>query len=329
MTSGNDSYGRLLDQIVAAYAEGMKDLSVENRNQRTLQMYWTIGRHIVEVEQDGSARAKYGTRLMERLSADLTGRLGQGFSRAQISYMRQFCNEYEIIHTCGKLTWSHYRALMTVKSRAARALLEQRAIAEALSWNSVAALAKAANEGADPERMARMNAAQTLVPRKGRTGLVKVVRITEGARTRPVLDCGFHVLAALPARRPGTLETGAIVAVTGKGTDTAVKTITCAAGEQYCYDGFVQRVVDGDTLEVLLYLSLGHSTLQRLRLRGVDAAEAGTPDGDRCSRRLARILPAGTRVKVLTYGWDTHGRWVADILLDNGTRFLNPEMKNI
>lgn len=36
--------------------------------------YWLIGRRIVEYEQGGKTRAEYGEALLERLSADLTGR---------------------------------------------------------------------------------------------------------------------------------------------------------------------------------------------------------------------------------------------------------------
>lgn len=44
--------------------------------------YWEIGRSIVEFEQAGQDRAAaYGEALIERLSADLSGRFGQGFSR--------------------------------------------------------------------------------------------------------------------------------------------------------------------------------------------------------------------------------------------------------
>jgi predicted nuclease of restriction endonuclease-like (RecB) superfamily len=52
--------------------------------------YWEIGRRIVEFEQEGEKRAEYGAELLERLSADLTGRFGRGFSRQNLQYMRQF-----------------------------------------------------------------------------------------------------------------------------------------------------------------------------------------------------------------------------------------------
>ena len=56
--------------------------------------YWLIGRRIVDLEQSGDARAEYGTRLIERLAADLTSRFGRGFSRQNIQNMRLFYVAY-------------------------------------------------------------------------------------------------------------------------------------------------------------------------------------------------------------------------------------------
>ena len=56
--------------------------------------YWLIGRHIVEFEQSGEERAEYGAALIERLSDDLTGRFGRGFSRQNVQQMRLFYLSY-------------------------------------------------------------------------------------------------------------------------------------------------------------------------------------------------------------------------------------------
>ena len=52
--------------------------------------YWEIGRRIVQFEQGGAARAEYGAELLKRLSADLTGRFGRGFSKSNLFQMRGF-----------------------------------------------------------------------------------------------------------------------------------------------------------------------------------------------------------------------------------------------
>jgi len=52
--------------------------------------YWEIGRRIVEFEQGGKKRAGYGKELLAKLSADLTGLLGRGFSQRNLQAMRLF-----------------------------------------------------------------------------------------------------------------------------------------------------------------------------------------------------------------------------------------------
>lgn len=52
--------------------------------------YWEVGRRIVEFEQGGEKRAGYGTKLIERLSVDLTQRFGRGFGQRNVECMRQF-----------------------------------------------------------------------------------------------------------------------------------------------------------------------------------------------------------------------------------------------
>ncbi len=56
--------------------------------------YWETGRRIVEYEQGGTVRAGYGAGLLQRLSEDLTGRFGRGFSVDNLELMRAFYQAY-------------------------------------------------------------------------------------------------------------------------------------------------------------------------------------------------------------------------------------------
>jgi len=62
--------------------------------------YWEIGRRIVEFEQGGTERAAYGEALVERLSEDLTGRFGRGFSRQNLGQMRAFYRAWPAERIC-------------------------------------------------------------------------------------------------------------------------------------------------------------------------------------------------------------------------------------
>ena len=55
-----------------------------------VQMYWSIGQRIVEKEQQGKARADYGTYLIKNLAKQLEPEYGSGFSERQLERSRQF-----------------------------------------------------------------------------------------------------------------------------------------------------------------------------------------------------------------------------------------------
>ena len=56
---------------------------------------YAIGRWIVEEQQNGQDRAKYGARVIEKLSEALTNEFGRGFSRETLKNCRRFYLEYK------------------------------------------------------------------------------------------------------------------------------------------------------------------------------------------------------------------------------------------
>ena len=93
-------------------------------NTAMVEAYWLIGKRIVEEEQEGKVKAKYGKRLLENLSISLSQDFGKGFSYANLRNFRQFYLTYpdkEICYTvCSKLSWSHNRLIMRVDNSHAR-----------------------------------------------------------------------------------------------------------------------------------------------------------------------------------------------------------------
>jgi predicted nuclease of restriction endonuclease-like (RecB) superfamily len=93
-------------------------------NSAMVEAYWLIGKRIVEEEQHGQKKAKYGERLLENLSIELSEAFGKGFSYANLRNFRQFYLTYpdqEICYTlCSKLSWSHNRLIMRVDDNKAR-----------------------------------------------------------------------------------------------------------------------------------------------------------------------------------------------------------------
>lgn len=86
-----------------------------------VRTYWEIGRHIVEFEQGGEARAAYGKRLLADLADVLTHEFGKGFDASNLRYMRLFYQAFPIRDALRhELSWTHYRLLLRVDSPAAR-----------------------------------------------------------------------------------------------------------------------------------------------------------------------------------------------------------------
>lgn len=88
-----------LAESIASLVDKAKRDVVRNVNHTMVHTYWHIGRHIVEFEQKGNAKAEYGTRLLTNLSHILRAKLGKGYSRPNLNNMRKFYALYPICQT--------------------------------------------------------------------------------------------------------------------------------------------------------------------------------------------------------------------------------------
>src|SRR5689334_10634259 len=88
-----DPYSSVLEEVVELLEAGRRE-SARAVNSVMTTVYWQIGRRIVEHEQGGANRARYGQRLLERLSSDLTRRFRRGFSVDNLELMRRFYLAY-------------------------------------------------------------------------------------------------------------------------------------------------------------------------------------------------------------------------------------------
>jgi predicted nuclease of restriction endonuclease-like (RecB) superfamily len=86
-----------------------------------VQTCWQVGRHIVEFEQGGQARAAYGTRLLPVLAKQLSDEFGKGFDERNLRNMRAFFQAFPMWNAVrSELSWTHYRLLTRVEKEEAR-----------------------------------------------------------------------------------------------------------------------------------------------------------------------------------------------------------------
>jgi len=83
--------------------------------------------------------------------------------------------------------------------------------------------------------------------------------------------------------------------------------------------GRVIRIIDGDTIEVLL-----ERQVVRVRLYGIDCPERGQAFGT-AARQFTGQLCFGRTVRLRTRGADRYGRLLAEVVLPDG-RVLNHEL---
>ncbi len=86
-----------------------------------VDLYWSIGKRIVEEEQAGESRAEYGKALLKQLSERLVEEYGKAFDERELRKIRQLFLAFSIRDTLRpELSWSHYRILMRIKDEKAR-----------------------------------------------------------------------------------------------------------------------------------------------------------------------------------------------------------------
>lgn len=113
-------YTRLIKTIGKILIEGRRS-ALRSVNQILVKTYWEIGRQIVEFEQEGRVRAKYGVSLLRNLSKDLTEKYGKGFSEDNLEKMRKSYLIFKNSETLSrKLSWSHYCLIIRIEDASVR-----------------------------------------------------------------------------------------------------------------------------------------------------------------------------------------------------------------
>lgn len=285
-------------ELVTARYDGLlqdiADIFTATR-QAMAEAYWNIGQRIVRVEQDGELRAAYGERLLERLSQDLLKRYNLGFSQVNLSRMRQFYLTHPKSSAPKELTWSHYVELLGVTDGRTRRRLEKIAAREGLSTRELRRLLKDEASEKEASSQGPLKPPVNLAFQTYAFAYPVGIEVPEGSQA---VDLGFCVQVVL--------------------SDEALKGVKVTERPSFTYPAAIERVVDGDTFLAEVDLGFGVCVRQRLRLRGVDAPELKTPEGQKAKEEMMRLLPRGTRVVIRSYKTDIYGRFVVDLLHPGG-----------
>ncbi|MDO4497730.1 MAG: PDDEXK nuclease domain-containing protein [Bacteroidales bacterium] len=108
-------YGDVLTDIRNIIEKGRQQ-AYAAVNQVVIATNWSIGKRIVEEEQQGEVRAKYGTKLIANLAKELTLEFGEGYSRRNLELYRKFYLCFKDLEKTNarvrNLSWTHLRIIM-------------------------------------------------------------------------------------------------------------------------------------------------------------------------------------------------------------------------
>lgn len=102
----------------------------------------------------------------------------------------------------------------------------------------------------------------------------------------------------------------------------------------YLYKGYVERVVDGDTFDIVVDLGFNIKIKQRFRLNGIDTPEIWRPSCDAeykhglGAKNFVIDLIEGKDITIKTYKVGKYGRYICDIILDNNQNLTELLIEN-
>jgi hypothetical protein len=317
-------YEQLLTAIRGARKESRVRVEKAVEQERVREA-WEIGRLIDEHILQHKERADYGAGVLERLSIDL------GMSRTELSYMLQFAKAYPILRTSENLTWSHYESLLALNDAKQREEVESLASRE--KWPLKKLREEVRNRKAANNETQVPDAPETLTPPEmGQAGTYKIILAKTGPyKGELALDLGFsnyYRLSEVLGENLSAYKEGDLVVFYGK----EVQVLGGVGGSniehlRYTYHAWVSRVLDGDTFEAVVDLGFGITTTQTLRLRGVDAPEIVTKDGQEAKQFVEGLLQPGTPVFIKTSRSDKYDRYLVDVFVADPAsgeeKFLN------
>lgn len=130
LTPKSEIYLRITEIISAS-----KKRIFNSLNSEIVKTYWMIGKEILEEEQQGQERAKYGSDLINKLSKKLTVEFGKGFTARNLWQMRKFYELYSIPHALrAELSWTHFRSLIKIEDPKKRSFYEIETISN--NWST-------------------------------------------------------------------------------------------------------------------------------------------------------------------------------------------------
>ncbi len=270
---------------------------------RMVEGFHRVGQYIDQHLSHIRKRIDHREDFYERLAADV------GRDRSTLMRAHQFYRAYPKVATWRLLSWGHYKGLITIRDGEERKKVEQMVIRN--NWNirdfrgylRSRRVLEAVQDEDKPVPQLKVT--------RGRLNVYKVAVTGARGKEEALIDYGFGVLRPFSGNETKGLNDGDLIErEAGRYVATDI-----ADQLRYTYKAYVERVVDGDTLLVLIEGGGGNLVRDRLRLRGIDCPELDTEEGKRAKRFVEQKLGACPFIVIRTYKErkDLHARYLADV----------------
>lgn len=262
-------------------------------------IYWKVGFHIKQHIDTSFDKESYSAYLFSTLPQALQ------ISRQLLYKCVQFYTVFpDFDHLSNTLNWGHYQALLSVKSPDERKALEKMAAENALHVTDLLTIIRKKDN-------TLFSLEQFKLPDLERFPYVGKIRQTGG---KYYLDLGFYTYAELKDESVHQFEEDSLVQVLSHDNEYSFRPYNGDAVLLYTYKATLDRVIDGDTLSLVIDLGFYCNTLQRLRLRGIDAPVLSTPCGLEAKKYIDHVLHhPQIQLAITTKKRDRYSRFISDI----------------
>lgn len=320
-TSGLVAYGELKRRVKAAFLEGQSRIE-----EAKVLTYWETGRLINEyLGKSANSYQTRGQQVVSRLARDMD--IGEKVFYRCMRFAETFPN----FSARRNLSWAHYRALLTISDEEKRKDLIEKT--ERGEWSSRELEIKVRNLNWDKRVQKSGGEAPVLheTPRLGKLYTYRILQppLVQGEPSELLIDLGFSVTKDLDSVTSRALKAGDFVESSKTGEDYALKKSTRQESDLYTYAAEIEKVVDGDTLRVIVDLGFGIKTRQYLRLRGLDAPEVDTKEGVAAVEFVKSRLKRSDQILIKSSKSDKYDRYLADIFYrdkSGNEQYLNNEI---
>jgi endonuclease YncB( thermonuclease family) len=317
-----NDYSKLLVEIKKSIEEAGKNIELVATRQKIV-MAFQIGKLIDENLAENRSE-EYGNKLFEQLAQNIS------INKSVLYKMHSFYRAYPVLPPDDeKLNWSHYRALAEIKDSDKRQYLEHLAIEN--SWSSRDLEAEVKNskppknenqstkktiESSFKKIIKNQKLKSILWPIRGQLFTYQLANLVNSNQT--FIDLGFKVFRETNSKIPvGEIVTSVKKANVTKNDQYSCKKSDLPNKKLNIYQAYLEKVVDGDTINVVI--DLGFDTFHReiIRLKGINSPEKGTSLGKKSAKFLTNILKDAPFLIIKTIKTDIYGRYVADVFFDS------------